>query len=121
MNLTMIDMKESSGGNMVSRLTITPDGSTKALKISLRRLVRTDKWYVSIIDISTGIELLHMAPLVACTPQAFNDIFRQFEHLGIGSMAVFAAVEDALNRDPAAGTLDDFSIVWGNYYYEPES
>lgn len=120
MNLTMVNIRESAGGNMVSRLTITPDGLTRALKINLRRLVRTDKWYISITDISTGEELLHMAPLVSCTPQAFNDIFRQFEHLGIGSMAVFAAVEDALNRDPATGTLDDFSLIWGNYY-EPES
>ena len=115
MDLTEISVREN-GGNMVSRLTITPDGQTRALKLNLRRLVRTDKWHLSITDMATGEELLHMVPLISCTPQAFNDIFHQFAYLGIGSMAVFAAVEEALNQDPAENTLDDYTIIWGNYY-----
>ncbi|MBR2799810.1 MAG: hypothetical protein IKE04_02820 [Oscillospiraceae bacterium] len=112
--MDLIALRTSSAGRQSRTITISPNGRTVALRLELRFLCRNNRWYLSIADGLTGAPLVQYIPLVACTPDALNNLLRQFAYLGLGGVWVLNKNTEASGKDPAEDTLSDFEIIWGD-------
>lgn len=109
-----IALRTSSAGRQARTLTISPDGRTVSLRLELRYLCRTGRWYLTIANGLTGAPVVQYVPLVACAPDALNNLLRQFGYLGIGGVWVLHKSGRDSGADPAETTLDEFEIIWGD-------
>ena len=94
-------------------ITIDPDGHTVSLRLELRYLVYTEKWYLSIWNASTGTNLLQHLPIVP-SETIINDLLGQFHYLGIGSVACFPVSAQQYGEMPGRADLDKYEVQWGD-------
>ena len=109
-----IALRTGTAGRQSSTLTISPGGRTVSLRLEIRHLRRTDRWYLSVADALTGESIIQYVPLVACSLDDPNNLLRQFGYLGLGGVWVLNKSGRDEGADPADGTLDDFEIIWGD-------
>lgn len=95
-------------------LTVSPDGLTQSLRLELRYLAYTGKWYLSIWRMPEGECLLAHVPLVA-SGQYINDLLDLFGYKGLGSMLCLAQTAALTGVDPALDTLAQYDVLWGDY------
>ena len=92
-------------------------GVTHRLRVDLRHLTYTDKWYFSLYDAQTGKPYCLYVPLIASYVE-LNDLMKQFEHKEIGGMVCGAIVDKPNSTDPTEETIKEFAIVWGDSFDE---
>lgn len=112
--MNAIAIRTSDDGYQIQTITIAPNGKVRSLRLEIRRLVRLDKWFLSVYDATTGENIIQYIPLVSSIPGGINDILAQFGYKEIGSAIVGPKHNEQFGTDPAEGTLGDFEIVWGD-------
>ncbi len=95
-------------------LTVSPDGHTQTMRVELRFLSYTGKWYLSFFRLPEGECLLAHVPLVACG-QYINDLLDLFGYKNLGSILCLPLVSAMRGVDPAEDTLIQYDILWGDY------
>ena len=114
-----IALRTSENGYQIKTFTISPDGNPTSLRVEIRRLVRLDKWFISIFNASTGENILQYLPLIGSDPEhEMNDILAQFGYKGIGSLVVLPKVSELAGTDPNEENLGLFEICWGDHIGE---
>ena len=107
----------NSSPRQVMTLNVTLDGDPLQAQIEIRYLPAPDQWFFSLRDHATGELLVNMIPLI-CSRGEVNDLLLPFRHLrqgkGVGSLICLRAGEETAKPDPAAGTLEEFSILWSD-------
>ena len=101
----------------VFTIHVSIDGSPFQARVEVRYLPAPDQWVISIWDDATGELLVNMIPLI-CSSGSVNDLLRPFRYLwngaGLGSLFVFRAVDVPDTQDPAANTLNQFTVLWSD-------
>lgn len=110
-----IILSPGTADNQAKTLTISPNDHTISLRVNIRYLYRTDKWYMSITDGLTGESIVQYVPLVAGDLETLNNLLIQFGYKGIGSAFVIPKGNNE-NSDPVHETINDYWIVWGDAY-----
>lgn len=111
-----IVLSTSDSERQMKTVIITPNDKTVSLRVEIRRLCATDRWYISITDAATGESLVQYVPLVSSTLDTLNNLLRQFSYMGIGGLWVIPLSAEDEDTDPADGTLNRYAIVWGDSY-----
>ena len=111
----------SSSPRQVMTLNVILDGEPLQAQVEIRYLPAPDQWFFSLRDHATGELLVNMIPLI-CSRGEVNDLLLPFRHLrggkGIGTLICLKAGEETAKPDPAAGTLQEFSILWSDLIRE---
>lgn len=92
-------------------ITISPNGVTMTLRLELRYLVYTEKWYLSIWNASENVCLLTHVPLVASEDIA-NDLLGLFQHIGLGSVVCYPVSAQLYGMDPGEKNMNQFEVQW---------
>ena len=107
----------TSSPRQVMTLNVTLDGQPMQAQVEIRYLPAPDQWFFSLRDHATGEMLVNMIPLI-CSRGEVNDLLLPFRHLrqgkGVGSLICLRAGEKTAKPDPAAGNLQEFSILWSD-------
>ena len=107
----------TSSPRQVMTLNVTLDGEPLQAQVEIRYLPAPDQWFFSLRDHATGELLVNMIPLI-CSRGEVNDLLLPFRHLregkGVGSLICLRAGEETAKPDPAAGNLQEFSILWSD-------
>ncbi len=107
----------NSSPRQVMTLNVILDGEPMQAQIEIRYLPAPDQWFFSLRDDGTGDLLVNMIPLI-CSRGEVNDLLLPFRHLregkGVGSLICLRAGEETESPDPAAGNLQEFSILWSD-------
>ena len=107
----------TSSPRQVMTLNVTLDGEPLQTQVEIRYLPAPDQWFFSLRDHATGELLVNMIPLI-CSRGEVNDLLLPFRHLregkGVGSLICLRAGEETESPDPAAGNLQEFSILWSD-------
>ncbi|QUC66190.1 phage baseplate plug family protein [Aristaeella hokkaidonensis] len=107
----------NSSPRQVMTLNVTLDGEPMQAQVEIRYLPAPDQWFFSLRDHATGELLVNMIPLI-CSRGEVNDLLLPFRHLregkGVGSLICLRAGEETESPDPAAGNLQEFSILWSD-------
>ena len=107
----------TSSPRQVMTLNVTLDGEPLQAQVEIRYLPAPDQWFFSLRDHATGELLVNMIPLI-CSRGEVNDLLLPFRHLrqgkGVGSLICLRAGEETAKSDPAAGNLQEFSILWSD-------
>ena len=107
----------SDDPRQVMTLNVTLDGEPMQAQVEIRYLPAPDQWFFSLRDHATGELLVNMIPLI-CSRGEVNDLLLPFRHLrqgkGVGSLICLRAGEETTKPDPAAGNLQEFSILWSD-------
>jgi hypothetical protein len=94
-------------------ITISPNGNSISLRLELRYLVYTDKWYLSIWDASKNVCLLTYVPIVSCE-EVLNDLLSLFQYMNIGSVICVPVSAQMYGTDPGESNFDQFEVQWGD-------
>jgi hypothetical protein len=88
-------------------------GINTAFKVRLRYNTIADYWVLTLSD-KSGNLIVDSLPLVTGVASAVN-LFGQFQHLGIGGMAIVKMGNNSLDypNDSTLGT--DFMMLWGDF------
>lgn len=97
----------------VQTITLAPDGKTMTLRLELRYLVYTEKWYLSIWNASENVCLLTHIPIVS-SEEILNDLLGVFQYLEIGSIACLPSTVQLYGQDPVLDNMDQYEIQWGD-------
>ncbi len=90
-------------------------GAALRLRVELRHMTYTDKWYISVYDAQSGEPYCLYVPVVASTVE-INDLTKLFEYKGFGHFMCAAHIGNPTSEDPNAETFGEFSIVWGDTF-----
>lgn len=86
---------------------------TRRLRVEVRHLTYTDKWYLSVVNAQTGESYCRYVPLVASCVE-LNDMVALYRHKDIGWFCCVANDGSEDSGDPNKNNLADFSLVWGD-------
>ena len=102
-------------------LTISPDDYTRRVRVDLRYLNETEKWYLSIYDAQSGEAFLTYVPLIASyinfddpSVDEINDLLAPFHYKNLGTIICIPNVDNPTTKDPTLDNLNQFSVVWGD-------
>ena len=87
------------------------------LRVDLRHLTYTDKWYFSLYNAQTGEPYCLYVPVIASYVE-LNDLMRPFGHKEIGGIVCGAIIDNPSSDDPTEETIKEFAIVWGDTFNE---
>ncbi len=103
----------------VMYLSVSPDGNSFTAKVDLRYLKAPGKWFLSIVDATTGELYVNMIPVI-CSYIVLNDLLEPFRYLfggsGIGSFFCLRNTDHPSSADPGKNNLDEFQLYWGDRY-----
>lgn len=86
---------------------------TRRLRVEVRYLYYTDKWYLTVIDAQTGESYCRYVPLVTSSVE-LNDMVTLYKHKDIGWFACVARGDHPSSEDPQKDNLSEFALVWGD-------
>lgn len=92
---------------------ITINGITKSVRIELRFLEKTNKWYLSMFDNQSGEAYFRYVPAITCVEDT-NDLIAPFYYKGVGSILCLRAVDEPSSTNPQEKNLRQFNILWGD-------
>ena len=100
---------------------VTIDGEPFHAQIEVRWLPAAGRWFLSLWDHASGELMVNQVPL-ACSFGLLNDLLYPFRSLrggrGLGSLFLLRNVDAMTEQDPAADTLDQFNLLFGDLYIE---
>ena len=105
--------------NQTQILSITPNDVPCRLRVFLRYLNHSDRWYLSIFNADTDEVYCRYVPVTASYDVPV-DLLGPFQHKKIGSIFCVPAVESPATEDPGLDNLDEFQIVWTDNYTQPD-
>lgn len=94
-------------------LTGIVGGVSRRLRLELRYLYNTDRWYVSMFDSQSGDALCRYVPVVT-SKEGPNDLFEPFKSKKIGKFYCVPNIDDLTSQDPRMDNISDFSLLWGD-------
>ena len=93
----------------------TVGGVTRRLRLEVRHLTYTDKWYLSVINAQTGESYCRYIPLVASDLDVeLNDLTAVYRHKDIGWFCCAPITGNTTSEDPQENNLNEFALFWGD-------
>lgn len=95
--------------------SLTIEKKTFNVRIELRFLNKTNRWYLSMFDRKTGDPFFLYVPVVSYVT-SINNLVAPFEYKGIGFIVCATLVDETSSEDPQRDNLHEFGIAWGDGY-----
>lgn len=86
---------------------------TRRLRVEVRYLYYTDKWYLSVFNAQTGEAYCRYVPLVSSFAD-MNNMISLYMHKDIGWLVCIPKIDNPSSEDPKKGNLNEFALVWGD-------
>ena len=98
--------------------TVIPiEGKDRAVRIELRLLKATNKWYYSMYDSVTGEPFFTFVPVVACW-EDLDDLIAPFYYKGTGFAVCASLVDEPSSVSPEEKNMNEFVLIWGDSLVE---
>lgn len=94
-------------------ITITPNGRSISLRLELRYMFYTGKWYLSIWDASKNECLLTYVPIVS-SEEILNDLLSLFQYMNLGSTVCVPVSTQLYGTDPGQTNWNQYELQWGD-------
>ena len=92
---------------------ITVNNETKQVRIELRYLPKTEKWYLSMFDSQSGESYFRYVPVVSCKKDK-NNLIAPFYYKNVGSVVCVPMYDETSSVNPVEKNLGEFMIAWGD-------
>lgn len=94
-------------------VSIKPNGRPKTLRIELEYRPYVGKYFMSVIDATTGEDVLRNFPVVASEEGALNDLLKQVAYKFCGTLVCYPLIKETAFEDPCAD-FSEYELVWGD-------
>ena len=112
MEQTMLPV-DPTYGRQAFAVNIKPNGRAKTLRVELEYRAYVGKYFMTVIDMATGEDVLRNFPVVASAEGALNDLLKQVAYKLCGSLICFPLLKETSFEDPCAA-FGEYELIWGD-------
>lgn len=98
-------------------LDLQPDDHAATYSVEIIYRPYVGKYFMTIVNASTGKDVLRNFPIIASEEDNLNDLLKQVAYKLCGSLVCYPLQKDLTKRDPD-GTISEFELVWGDSLWQ---